>query len=160
MAAAVTALAFTGCYGISGQSPWLVLWTVLPPLAGWAFVRLWWIPRIVAGKPSQSAVLAFARYLSGVYLYVYLMILVGAVISAVLALFAPGYAAFVRFCLWYFLFGESFFVPAALWLRMIVWDTEGQVFGPYRRAVLGGYMAAFVLVPIASLLMGVCVGRR
>ena len=37
------------------------LWVVVPPLAGWGFVRLLWIPLACAGRPTREATMAFAR---------------------------------------------------------------------------------------------------
>lgn len=134
------------CY-VPGLSLAPVLWVALPPLVGWGFVRLAWIPLVAADKSSFQSRLAFARHLSGTYLYVYLMILVGAGLMAVLTRFAPASTEAFRWYLWCFLFGESFFVPAAMWSRLVLNDRKGCVFGRFRHWILGAYGVAFVGIP-------------
>ena len=140
------------CY-VPGLSLAPVLWVVLPPLAGWAFVRLLWIPSVATGKSSAQATLAMARHLSGTYLYVYLMILVGAGLMPLLVRLAPSGTQTFRWYLWCFLFGESFFVPAAMWLRLVVNDFSGQIFGRFRYSLLAAYGVAFVTIPIWGMLI-------
>jgi hypothetical protein len=122
-------------------------WVTLPPLVGWAFVRLIWIPVVAAGKTTREATLACARYLSGVYLYVYLMIFVGAILMVLLLRMAPVNTQWLRYALWLFLFGESFFVPGVMWLRLLRHDRSGHVFGPYRRVLAVVYVVMCVLIP-------------
>lgn len=140
-----------GWYHAPGQSLSLALWVVAPSLAGWAFVRLIWIPMVAAGKPTRDAVLTFARHLGAVYFFVYLMVIVGAALMVPLVALAPRGTETFRWCLWCFLFGESFFVPAAMWLRMVIHDSSGHVFGRFRYAVLVLYMALFVAIPICGM---------
>jgi hypothetical protein len=140
-----------GWYYAPGQSLSLALWVVAPSLAGWALVRLIWIPMVVTGKPTAQAALAFARHLGAVYFYVYLMISVGAALMVPLVALAPRGTETFRWCLWCFLFGESFFVPAAMWLRMVIHDSSGQVFGRLRYAGLTLYMALCVAIPILGM---------
>jgi hypothetical protein len=135
-----------------------VLWVAAPPVAGWAFVRLLWIPRVTADLPTRGAVTVFTRYLSGVYLYVYLMVFVGAALMLILASAAPVRTEVFRDCLWLFLFGESFFVPAVLWVRLVMNDSSGQVFGRSRYAVLMLYLVLFVAFPIIG--MGLVFTKR
>ncbi len=137
-----------GWYYAPGQSLSLALWVVVPSLAGWVFVRLLWIPSVAAGKPTREATLATARHLAAVYLYVYLMIIVGAALLVPLVLLAPKGTETFRFCLWCFLFGESFFVPAVMWLRLVIRDSPGAVFGRYRYGLLALYMLSFVVIPL------------
>jgi hypothetical protein len=127
------------------------LWVTVPPLAGWVFVRWAWIPAVTAGSAGRSAALAFARYLSGVYLYVYLMIAVGAALTLLLAVLAPARTQTLRYCVWLFLFGESFFVPAVMWLRLVGNDSSGRAFGRARPAVAAAYLVLFVVVPIIGM---------
>jgi hypothetical protein len=137
--------------------PWLslasVLWVALPPLAGWGFVRLVWIPLVAAGKSTAEATLATARHFSGTYLHVYLMIMVGAGLMAVLVRLAPASTERFRWYLWCFLFGESFFVPAAMWLRLVLSDSRGAIFGRSRYWVLATYGVVFVSIPIWGMLI-------
>lgn len=137
--------------GASAPSLPATLWVVLPPLAGWAFVRRLWIPLATAGRPDREPALAFARYLSGVYLYVYLMIVLGAALVLLLAWVAPTGSHLVRYCLWWFLFGESFFVPAVMWLRLVRNDSSGNVFGRFRYPLLVVYLTVFVAYPAAGM---------
>jgi hypothetical protein len=162
-----TVFALTGLSFASGNSsPWStswcympglslapVLWVVLPPLAGWGFVRLLWIPRVAVGKLSRPGTLAMARHLSGTYLHVYLMVFVGAVLMSLLVWFAPARTQSLRWYLWCFLFGETFFVPAAMWLRLVVNDFSGQIFGRLRYSLLAAYGVAFVAIPTVSMLI-------
>jgi hypothetical protein len=140
------------CY-MPGISLAPVLWVALPPLAGWGFVRLLWIPGVAAGKSSVHGTLAMARHLSGTYLYVYLMVLVGVALMALLVWFAPARTQSLRWYLWCFLFGETFFVPAAMWLRLIVNDFSGQIFGRLRYSLLAAYGVAFVIIPIVGMVI-------
>lgn len=125
-----------------------VFWAVGPSLAGWAFVRLLWIPAVVKKHPSRGAIIAIARHLGGVYLYVYAMICVGAVLMLPVARIAPAETAFIRWCFWCFLFGESFFVPGVMWIRLVLADRSSEIFGRARFALLAGYLALFVVAPI------------
>lgn len=134
-----------------GQSLSLVLWTVGPSLVGWASMRLLWIPAMAAKRAGQGAALTFARHLGSVYLYVYVMIVVGASIMPLLILVAPRDTEFFRWCLWCFLFGESFFVPGVMWSRLILHDTRGEVFGRHRLFGLGLYLVLFVVCPIVGM---------
>ncbi len=143
-----------GWYWAPGQSISLGLWIVVPTLAGWAFVRGIWIPFVAAGRPSQGATMAMARHLSGVYLYVYWMIVVGAGLMPLLILAGPERTETLRWCLRWFLFGGSFFVPAVMYVRLVRNDTSGAVFGRARQAVLTGYLIGCVAIPVAGMAMG------
>lgn len=136
---------------VPGQSLALALWVVVPSLGGWALVRLIWIPTVAAGRSTQEATVTFARYLGSVYLYVYLMIVVGAALMPLLILASPAGTETFRWYLWCFLFGESFFVPAVMWLRLVIDDTSGVVFGRLRYAMVGLYLMLFVVIPIAGM---------
>lgn len=140
-----------GWYYLSGQSLSLVLWVVVPSLAGWAFVRLVWIPA-ATGRATRAAALTFARHLGCVYLFVYLMIVVGTALMPLLIFLSPKGTETVRWFLWCFLFGESFFVPAAMWLRLVIHDSSGQAFGRFRYAALGLYLVLFVVIPIGGMI--------
>lgn len=140
-----------GWYYAPGQSLSLVLWTVGPSLAGWAFVRLFWLPLVATAKPKRAATLSFARHLGAVYLYVYLMVVGGAALMVPLVLLAPGGTETIRWYLWCFLFGESFFVPAAMWFRLVVHDRSGQVFGPHRYPAMALYATLFIVIPICGM---------
>lgn len=141
-----------GWYYVPGQSLSLALWVVVPSLAGWAFVRLIWLPIVALRRPAPEATLAFARHLSGVYLYVYAMVLVGAGLMPLLVLLSPKGSETLRWCLWCFLFCESFFVPAVMWSRLVINDSSGKVFGRFRYAALLLYMAFFVAIPIGGMI--------
>lgn len=141
-----------GWYYVPGQSLSLALWVVVPSLAGWAFVRLVWLPTVALRCPAPEATLAFARHLSGVYLYVYAMILVGAGLMPLLILLSPKGTETLRWCLWCFLFGESFFVPAAMWSRLVINDSPGKVFGRFRYTALVLYLTFFVAIPIGGMI--------
>lgn len=138
------------CY-VPGKSLTLVLWTVGPSLVGWVCMRWIWIPAVARGGDNREAVLNCARHLGSVYFYVYLMILVGASLMPLLILASPGGTVFLRWCLWCFLFGESFFVPAVMWIRLILHDRTGAVFGRWRKLGLGLYLLLFVVVPILGM---------
>lgn len=125
-----------------------VFWAVGPPLAGWAFLRLCWIPLAARRHSSPRGTMAMARHLGGVYLYVYMMMCVGAVLLLIVARIAPAETAFIRWCFWCFLFGESFFVPGVMWIRLVLADRSGEVFGRFRIALLAAYVALFVAAPI------------
>ncbi|MHC5110773.1 MAG: hypothetical protein ACYTHJ_12955 [Planctomycetota bacterium] len=137
-----------GWYFESWLSFTAVFWTVGPSLLGWALVRLIWIPAVIKRNPARDAALAMARHLGSVYLYVYLMIITGAALMVVMARLAPAPTAFFRWCLWCFLFGESFFVPGVMWIRLVLADRSSEVFGRYRIALLLVYLFLFVVVPI------------
>ena len=132
---------------VPGPSPAVALWVVVPPLVGWVFVRLVWIPLASAGRPTREATMAFARHLSGVYLYVYLMISLGVALALLLARVAPVGTGTLRYYLWWFLFGESFFVPAVMWLRLVRNDLTGCVFGRFRYLIVAVYLVVFVAFP-------------
>lgn len=132
----------------SGAPAAPAIWVMIVPLLGWAFVRLLWIPWATKGKSTHQATLAFARHLSGVYLFVYLMIFVGTGLLWAMILARPAQTEGLRWCLWWFLFGESFFVPAAMWLRLVVNNRNGSAFGQYRHEVLAMYLIAFVVIPV------------
>jgi hypothetical protein len=132
---------------VPGPSPAVALWIVVPPLVGWVFARWLWIPLVAAGRPTREATMAFARHLSGVYLYVYLMISLGVALMLLLARAAPVGTGTLRYCLWWFLFGESFFVPAVMWLRLVRNDSSGCVFGRFRYLFLVVYLVVFVAFP-------------
>ncbi len=139
-------------YYIPGQSLTLALWVVAPSLLGWVYVRMLWIPAVAANRPTREATVTFARYLGSVYLYVYLMILVGASLMPLFILFSPRGTETLRWWLWCFLFGESFFVPAVMWSRLVILDSSGRVFGKSRYAALGLYLLLFIVVPIGGML--------
>jgi len=141
----------SGWFYAPGLSIRFALWTVVPPLVVWMMVRSIWIPMVAAGRPTRDATLAFARHLSGVYLYVYLMIVLGAALMPVLIQFDPVRTETLRWCLRWFLFGESFFVPALMWLRLVGNDASGQVFGRSRCAILVAYGAVIVVIPIMGM---------
>jgi hypothetical protein len=141
-----------GWYHAPGQSLSLGFWVVGPSLGGWVFVRLIWIPVAAARKPTREATLTFARHLGAVYLYVYLMIVSGAALMVPLIVLAPKGTEWFRWCLWCFLFGESFFVPAAMWLRLVICDSSGQVFGRHRFAIMALYLTLFVVIPIVGMI--------
>lgn len=140
-----------GWYYAPGQSLVLVLWVVIPSLLGWAIVRGLWIPLVSRHHPPGRAAIVFARHLLSVYMFVYVMIVVGAAIMPALILISPRGTETFRWCLWCFLFGESFFVPAVMWGRFIIADRNGSVFGRYRYAGLALYTAAFVVLPILGM---------
>ena len=137
-----------GWYYMPGQTLSLVLWTVLPPLLGWAFVRAVWIPLIVSGRPHRESAVSFARHLSGVYFYVFLMIFAGACLMPLFVRLSPAGFEMFRWCFWCFLFGESFFVPAVMWLRLVLSDSSGQVFGQFRHGLMAAYLLGCVVIPI------------
>ncbi len=137
-----------GWYFVPGRSIIMVFWVVVPSLLGWACVRLIWIPLVAAGNPTGQATLNMARHLGSVYLYVYMMIIGGALLMVPLTVLAPRGTEMFRWCFWCFLFGESFFVPAVMWLRLVVTDSTGRVFGSNRFVWMAVYLAAFVVVPI------------
>ena len=141
-----------GWYHAPGQSISLGFWVVVPSLGGWVFVRLIWIPVAAARKPSREAAVTFARHLGAVYLYVYLMIVAGVALMAALIVLAPKGTESFRWYLWCFLFGESFFVPAAMWLRLVSCDSTGQVFGRHRFGIMALYLTIFVVIPIAGMI--------
>ena len=143
--------ASAGWYYAPGQSLVLVLWTVVPPLLGWAIVRGVWIPLVVRRHASGHAAIAFARHLLSVYVFVYLMIVVGAALMPALILVSPVGTEFFRWCLWCFLFGESFFVPAVMWGRFVIADRDGSVFGRHRYVGLALYLLLFVVIPIVGM---------
>lgn len=131
-----------------GLSGILVFWTVAPTLAGWAAFRGLWIPRF-GGEPARR----FAGHLACVYAYVFVMIAVGAVLLALLVRWWPAETAWLRWCLWCFLFGESFFVPAVMWIRLMVHDRDGRAFGPRRYVGLAVYLVVCVVVPLAGMVV-------
>jgi hypothetical protein len=137
-----------GLYFKLGLSFPAVFWAVGPSIAGWTLVRLFWIPSVVRNKPSRGAAITMTRYLGSVYLYVYLMICGGAVLLLVVARVAPAETTFIRWCFWCFLFGESFFVPGVMWIRLVLAEGSVEVFGRFRYALLAGYLVLFVVVPI------------
>lgn len=141
-----------GWYHAPGQSLSLGFWVVGPSLAGWAFVRLVWIPMAAGSKPTREATLTLARHFGAVYLYVYVMIVTGAVLMVPLIMLAPKGTEWFRWYLWCFLFGESFFVPAVMWLRLVICDSSGQVFGRHRFAVMAFYLTLFVVMPIIGMI--------
>jgi hypothetical protein len=81
------------------------------------------------------------------------MILVGTGLMAILVRFAPATTEEFRWYLWCFLFGESFFVPAAMWLRLIADDFSGAIFGRLRYSLLAAYGVAFVAIPILGMII-------
>ena len=85
------------------------------------------------------------------YVYVFAMIVAGAALMPVLVWWSPSGTEMTRWCLGWFLFGESFFVPAVMWLRLVVHDGPGQVFGRFRYAGLGLYLLFCVLMPIGGM---------
>lgn len=140
-----------GWFYAPGLSLVLVLWVLVPSLAGWMSVRWLWIPWVVRDHPQRSCALALARHLLGVYMFVYLMVLIGVALMAVLILLSPTGTETFRWCFWCFVFGESFFVPAVMWIRFVIADRNGSVFGRHRFLGLGLYTALFVVVPILGM---------
>ena len=110
-------------------------------------------PGSAAGKSSGQATFAMVRHLSGTYLYVYLMVFVGAALMLPLVRLAPAETQILRWYLWCFLFGETFFVPAVMWLRLILSDRSGQVFGHWRYSLLAAYGVGVVAIPIWGMLI-------
>ena len=141
-----------GWYYMPGQSLSLAGWVVVPSLAGWMFVRMLWIPVVTSCQPTAGATLTLLRHLGSVYLLVYLMILVGLGLMLLLLLRSPQGTETFRGCLWCFLFGESFFVPAVMWSRLVVHDSTGLVFGRYRYALLAVYLMLFVVIPLGGMI--------
>ncbi|RJP32674.1 MAG: hypothetical protein C4547_13215 [Phycisphaerales bacterium] len=133
------------------QAAMPLAWTVCPPILGWLLVRALWIPAATRGRFHQPAAMNAARLLSGVYLYVYLMIGAGAFLNAVLTWLAPQATDRWRWWLWLFLFGESFFVPAVTWVRLVRADRTGDAFGPNRRAWVTLYAGLCVAIPLAGM---------
>lgn len=129
----------------------LTFWVVAPSLLGWAFFRLICIPLVTIGRATRQPTLTLLRHLSAVYLYVYAMVIAGAILMFPLILLAPAQTEWFRWCFWCFLFGESFFVPGAMWIRLVIHDRQGQVFGRYRFAWLILYLLLFVVVPICGM---------
>jgi hypothetical protein len=129
----------------------MLLWVVIPPIAGWGFFRGIWIPRAAAGRPMREAAFSFARHLGGVYLYVYLAIVAGAILLTFLVRIAPASSQMIRLGVWLFMFGESFFVPAVMWLRLVQHDRSGAVFGPRRYGALAIWLMLFVVVPVFAM---------
>lgn len=140
----------SGWYFAPGQTLMAALWVVVPSLAGWFFMRAVWIP-LTAASGTRWPTLAFARNLSGTYLYVYIMITAGAVLLPLLILAGAERTSTFRWCLWCFLFGESFFVPGVMWTRLVVNDSAGAVFGPRRYWLLSAYVLLFVIIPIIGM---------
>ena len=68
---------------------------------------------------------------------------------------APAETAFIRWCFWCVLFGESFFVPGVMWIRLVLADRSVEVFGRFRIALLAAYLALFVVVPIYGMALAV-----
>lgn len=130
------------------QARLVMLWTILPALLGWLAVRGAWIPRVTRETGHHTAAVALAQNLAPVYQYVFMMIAAGAVLLVPVAALWPASSQFLRWCVWCFLFGESFFVPGVMWSRLALSDTKGAVFGPRRKALLGLYLLAFVVVPL------------
>ncbi len=129
----------------------LAFWVVGPSTLGWAFVRVAWIPLVIRRRNERDAALAAARHLGSAYLYVYLMVIAGATLMVPLVALAPLGTEWFRWCFWCFLFGESFFVPGVMWSRLVLQDRSGAIFGRYRFALLGIYIALFVVLPIMGM---------
>lgn len=150
----------------------MALWTIGPSLAGWVCVRGIWIPLSlrqcrkrrghcnnglaepdVRWQRDRRAVLAFARHLGSVYLFVYVMIAVGVAVLFALLWLAPDHPGVVgfRWALWCFLFGEAFFVPSVMWTRLNFGPHARLVFGRKRGIWLLLWLAAFVVVPIVGM---------
>ncbi len=129
----------------------LAFWVVGPSMLGWAFVRAAWIPLVIRRRNGCDAALAAARHLGSAYLYVYLMVVAGAALMIPLVALAPFSTEWLRWCFWCFLFGESFFVPCVMWSRLVMRDRSGAIFGRYRFALLGMYVALFVVLPIIGM---------
>jgi len=136
----------------NGHSIALAFWVVAPSLAGWAFFRVICVPIATTGSSSRQAVLTFLRHLSAVYLYVYVMIMVGVALMIPFIILAPAKSEWFRWCFWCFLFGESFFVPAAMWTRLVIHDRQGQVFSRYRLMWLTLYLSIIVVIPICGMI--------
>ncbi|MCH7813638.1 MAG: hypothetical protein IID40_06415, partial [Planctomycetes bacterium] len=138
----------SGWYFVPGQTLALALWTLVPSLTGWALVRLIWIPRLARDRPTYQATVTFARHLGSVYFYVYVMIVMGASLMAVLVTISPAGTESFRWYLWCFLFGESFFVPTVMWTRLMANDSRGEIFGRSRHVAMGLFVVLFVAIPI------------
>lgn len=138
-------------YFAPGQSLPLALWTVVPPLLGWGLVRLVWIPAVLRHRAARTQAVVFARHLSVVYVFVFAMVVAGASLMPVLIIASPCGTERLRWYLWCFLFGESFFVPAVMWTRLVIHDADGAVFGRRRYAVLTGYLLLCVVVPMIGM---------
>lgn len=136
-----------------GQSWIQMLCGVVAPLGGWIIVRAVWLPVLSRSKPSRQATLSLARHLGSVYYFVFLVLLVGAAIMLLLLLISPAGTTLIRFFLGLLLFGESFFVPAVMWSRLILSDTEGRIFGRRRLIGLTAYLMVFVALPIAGMIV-------
>lgn len=151
LACATDAAALSGWYYRTGQSLGLAVWTVVPPLLGWFFVRALWIPAVSGDPARRASRLTFARHLGSVYLCVYAAIALCSLSLPLLIIASPLGTERFRWWLWCFLFGESFFVPAVMWIRLVVHDTNGSVFGRYRWRLLSLYLLLFVVVPMVAM---------
>lgn len=129
----------------------LAFWVVAPSLAGWAFFRLICIPLTTCRQSSGQSALTLARHLGAVYLYVYVMVIAGVALMIPLILLAPEKTEWFRWYFWCFLFGETFFVPAAMWIRLVIHDRQGQVFSRFRWMWLSLYLILTVVVPICGM---------
>ena len=69
-----------------------------------------------------------------------------------LIIWSPRGTETFRWCLWCFLFGESFFVPAAMWLRLLLHDSAGRVFGRRRLLVFSLYLTMCMVIPIYGMI--------
>lgn len=147
----VDAAASPGWYYRAGQRFGLAAWTVVPPLLGWLFVRGLWIPSVGTAPARRTSRLTLARHLGSVYLFVYAAIALCSLAMPLLIVASPLGTERFRWWLWCFLFGESFFVPAVMWIRLVLHDTNGSVFGRYRWWLLSLYLLLFVVVPLGAM---------
>ncbi len=141
----------TGWTFAPGQTFAPVLWTVVPSVLGWWLVRGVWIPLATRRRDDRSAAITAARLLSAAYAYIYLMIAAGALLNVLLVRIAPAATDRFRWWLWLFLFGESFFVPAVMWIRLVRADKPGQAFGSARHAWLVVYLTVCVVIPLGAM---------
>lgn len=135
------------CYN-AWHSISLIFWVVAPSIAGWVFFRLICIPISTIGLSNQQPTLTLIRHISAVYLYVYVIVILGLALMIPLIILAPAKTEIFRRGFWYLLFGESFFVPATMWIRLVIHDRQGQVFSRFRFIWLYLYLFMGVVVPI------------
>jgi len=141
-----------GSWYVTAFETWhVMMWTVLPSLMGWAVLRSGVIPVCARASGIERSAAAMAGHLASVYLFVYLMIAVGALVLALLLALWPAASQSPRWWLWCFLFGESFFVPGVMWSRLMAQTGAERVFGRWRYMLLAAWLALFVVVPIVGM---------